>query len=260
MSAKSALYPQEPTSSVRPATSGHCLSANTAAACRTLEQLFDDLIGDGQQVGLRHLCRCSSTHTRLAYSISLPSIRLRDLCVLDVRTCRGQFEQVRTCFVSALHTACNHVQLLVVQFDRLGLVARFPPDDLVFGFLAHDPASMQGHGRNCHVAIFVPYSYPTASNTTINVIAITQPAMQLIGFASCPTARAAWAARADVAYGSNSEILARSRCFPLCPRERTWSDHDGSSVSCHFRNNASQENPRTIRSVRRRWRLGTSTP
>jgi hypothetical protein len=41
---------------------------------------------------------------------------------------------------------------LFVQFDGLGLIAGFLPDDPVVGLLAHDLASM-AHGRDCRVAI-----------------------------------------------------------------------------------------------------------
>jgi hypothetical protein len=33
--------------------------------------------------------------------------------------------------------------------------------------------------------------------------------------------------------GSKGEILAKSRCFPLCPRERTQIGHRAMSERCH---------------------------
>src|SRR5260370_4579636 len=39
----------------------------------------------------------------------------------------------------------------------------------------------------------------------------------------------------DVRVGSNSEILARSRCFPLYPRKRTHVGHRAMSASCQKR-------------------------
>lgn len=62
----------------------------------------------------------------------------------------AHFEQVRTCFIFNRRTACYHVQLLLVQFDGLALVADFVLDDPVIGLLAHDLASP---GRDCHVAV-----------------------------------------------------------------------------------------------------------
>src|SRR6266436_9149007 len=47
--------------------------------------------------------------------------------------------------------------------------------------------------------------------------------------------------RAQVAFGSKGEILARSRCFPLCPRKPTLRDAVGMSASCQF-----QKSPHSI--------------
>jgi hypothetical protein len=57
-------------------------------------------------------------------------------CCFEMLACSAQFEQVRTCFVFGRRAACNHVQLLFVQFDELGLVADFLLDDPVIGPLA----------------------------------------------------------------------------------------------------------------------------
>jgi hypothetical protein len=37
---------------------------------------------------------------------------------------------------------------------------------------------------------------------------------------------------ADVAFGSKGEILAASRCFPLCPQQPTSLNRVGMSVRC----------------------------
>jgi hypothetical protein len=74
-------------------------------------------------------------------------------CCFEMLARSAQFEQIRTCFIFDRRTACNQLQLLLVQFDGLGLVADFLPDDAVVGLLAHDLASMYGPGRNCRVAI-----------------------------------------------------------------------------------------------------------
>ena len=36
----------------------------------------------------------------------------------------------------------------------------------------------------------------------------------------------------NVRWGSISEILVKSTCFPLCPQQRTYGDHGGMSVWC----------------------------
>jgi hypothetical protein len=51
------------------------------------------------------------------------------------------------------------------------------------------------------------------------------------GCTLCITARLA----ADVRIGSKGEILAKSRCFPLCPQQRTSLNRVGMSVRCQER-------------------------
>src|ERR1700692_911139 len=46
---------------------------------------------------------------------------------------------------------------------------------------------------------------------------------------------------AHVSDGSKGEILAASRCFPLCSRERTCSGGGGISVLCQQRTHAPQQ-------------------
>src|SRR5450631_3939515 len=41
-----------------------------------------------------------------------------------------------------------------------------------------------------------------------------------------------WGRRQDVSVGSKGEILAKSRCFPLCPQEGTSLKRVGMSVRC----------------------------
>src|SRR5216683_6355966 len=44
----------------------------------------------------------------------------------------------------------------------------------------------------------------------------------------------------DVRLGSKCEILSPSKCFPVCPRTRTWLDAVGTSHLCHLRTLALQ--------------------
>jgi hypothetical protein len=45
----------------------------------------------------------------------------------------------------------------------------------------------------------------------------------------------------EVRSGSKPEKLYASICFPLCPQQRTSSDHHGMSELCHFRTHARQQ-------------------
>jgi hypothetical protein len=46
---------------------------------------------------------------------------------------------------------------------------------------------------------------------------------------------------ANVRLGSKDEMLASSRCFPLCPQQRTSLNTAGMSVRCHKETHASQK-------------------
>src|SRR6266403_4415808 len=84
----------------------------------------------------------------------------------------------------------------------------------------------------------IELSLPRRESALCNTKSLALCAGQREGYGTQPDSDAI---RFDVSDGSKGEILAASRCFPLCPQNRTSLNAVGMSEMCHLRTHAPQQ-------------------